>query len=195
MNDPANPFAAPDHGLDRHQVTKQGPGQSYAYMGFWMRVVAMIIDSVVQFLMLLPVGLLLGHLIESEQAVELTGNIIELIAGVIFVLVFWSFKSATPGKMVLGMRIVDAKTLRKPTFGQFVTRYIGYIPSTLALGLGFLWVAWDPRKQGWHDKMANTLVVRLRSGSERRSSTRRVTPARRAPAATPAAAVTSETNA
>ncbi|MFW2124742.1 RDD family protein, partial [Acinetobacter ursingii] len=44
--------------------------------------------------------------------------------------------------------------------GQGIIRYIGYIPATLVLFIGLIWVAFDSKKQGWHDKMAKTVVVR-----------------------------------
>ena len=46
---------------------------------------------------------------------------------------------------------------------QLIGRYLGYYVSTIPLMLGFLWVAFDARKQGWHDKMANTVVIRKRA--------------------------------
>jgi uncharacterized RDD family membrane protein YckC len=41
-----------------------------------------------------------------------------------------------------------------------IGRYFAYYLSTILLGLGFLWIIWDPKKQGWHDKLAGTVVVR-----------------------------------
>ena len=52
-----------------------------------------------------------------------------------------------------------------PTLRQLVIRYLGYYVSTIPLGLGLIWVAFDARKQGWHDKMAGTVVVRSRRHS------------------------------
>ena len=75
------------------------------------------------------------------------------------VILFWVYKSATPGKMMTGLRIIDARTGAKPTTTQFVLRYIGYYVSMIPLFLGILWVALDPKKQGWHDKIAGTVVV------------------------------------
>jgi uncharacterized RDD family membrane protein YckC len=43
-----------------------------------------------------------------------------------------------------------------------LARYVGYIISTIPLCLGFLWVGFDSKKQGWHDKIAGTVVVRNR---------------------------------
>lgn len=75
---------------------------------------------------------------------------------------FWVYRQATRGKMVISAKIVDARTGKKPSTGQFIGRYLGYIPSTLFLGMGFLWVAFDKKKQGWHDKLAGTVVIRNR---------------------------------
>jgi uncharacterized RDD family membrane protein YckC len=80
----------------------------------------------------------------------------------VIIVAFWRRTLATPGKMVIGAQIVDARTLGKPTLRQLVIRYLGYYVSTIPLGLGLLWVAFDPRKQGWHDKMANTVVIRIK---------------------------------
>lgn len=73
---------------------------------------------------------------------------------------YWLLRQATPGKMVLPLKVVDAKTYNTLTPGQAVGRYLAYYVSPLPLGLGLIWVAFDPRKQGWHDKLARTLVIR-----------------------------------
>ncbi|MCB2181965.1 MAG: RDD family protein [Desulfobulbaceae bacterium] len=78
----------------------------------------------------------------------------------IAVIVFWVYKSATPGKMALKLTIVDAKTGGQPTTGQFIIRYIGYYVSMLPLFLGIIWVGIDKRKQGFHDKLAGTVVIK-----------------------------------
>lgn len=75
------------------------------------------------------------------------------------VIAFWIWRSATPGKMLTRMRIVDATTGGPLTPKQSFIRYVSYFASALPLGLGFTWVIFDPRKQGWHDKLANTVVV------------------------------------
>ncbi len=62
--------------------------------------------------------------------------------------------------MLFNARVVDAKSFGKPSTGQLIGRYLGYYLSILGLGLGFFWIMWDKRKQGWHDKLAGTLVIR-----------------------------------
>jgi uncharacterized RDD family membrane protein YckC len=78
------------------------------------------------------------------------------------VILFWRYRGATPGKMVIGAVIVDAETGDLPTVKQSIGRYLGYILSSIPLGLGFLWVIFDDRKQAWHDKLAGTVVIRGR---------------------------------
>ena len=77
--------------------------------------------------------------------------------------VFWTYRQATPGKMIVSAKIVDAKTGGPLTVGQSIGRYLGYFVSTIPFGLGLIWVAFDPKKQGWHDKLARTVVIRTRA--------------------------------
>lgn len=86
--------------------------------------------------------------------------ILQNIFPVVAVLAFWIYKSATPGKMVTKLIIVDAETGGKPSTGKFIIRYIGYILASIPFGLGLFWVAIDKRKRGWHDMLAGTVVIR-----------------------------------
>lgn len=123
------------------------------YLGFWPRVGASIIDSLLSLVLIAPVFWFLTGDASSGLANA---------AAVIAVLTFWYYKQSTPGKMVFEAKIVDARTGGKMSTGQMIGRYLGYIVSALPFGLGFFWVAWDSRKQGWHDKLAGTVVVRTK---------------------------------
>lgn len=70
----------------------------------------------------------------------------------------WVLIGATPGKQIMGLRVVRSKGERVGWL-RGIVRYIGYFISAIALFLGFLWVFIDGRRQGWHDKLADTLVV------------------------------------
>jgi uncharacterized RDD family membrane protein YckC len=72
---------------------------------------------------------------------------------------FWRYCGATPGKLAVGLKIVDARTGLAPSTGRLVLRLVCYLVSALPLYLGFVWVALDRRKQGWHDKIAGTVVI------------------------------------
>lgn len=78
---------------------------------------------------------------------------------VTYTIVFWMRYMGTPGKLLMRCHLVDAQTFRPVTFRQSVLRNIGYLVSWGTLGLGFLWIAWDRRKQGFHDKIAGTVVL------------------------------------
>ena len=86
--------------------------------------------------------------------------IFQVVVFFIVVLLFWVYKSATPGKMLLSMRIVDAETFEAPSHKQYILRFFGYFLSVIPLSLGFFWIALDKRKQGWHDKLAGTVVIK-----------------------------------
>lgn len=74
----------------------------------------------------------------------------------------WQMWSATPGKMLCRLKIVDAKTGAKASFIQHFLRAGGYILSGLPLGLGFFWIMIDKKRRGWHDYFAGTMVLRVR---------------------------------
>lgn len=61
--------------------------------------------------------------------------------------------------MIADCKIVNATTGQPISLLQAIIRYFAYLVSALPLGLGFLWMIWDKKKQGWHDKIANTVVV------------------------------------
>lgn len=134
------------------------------YVGFWARVLATLIDSVLIMAITLPplLGIYGLAYLDNKDAVNGPADIlISNILPMILVILFWTKKQATPGKMAVSARIVDAETGGKPSKKQCVGRYFAYILSALPLGLGFLWVAFDSKKQAWHDKLAGTVVVKV----------------------------------
>jgi uncharacterized RDD family membrane protein YckC len=134
------------------------------YVGFWARVGATLIDAVLLVAITYPI-LIAAYGLEyfsSSQPKFVEGPLDILVSWVfpfVAIVLFWHYKQATPGKMVIGARVVDATTGERLSIGRCITRYLGGIIATLPLGLGLLWVAFDPRKQGWHDKIAGTVVV------------------------------------
>lgn len=140
------------------------------YAGFWIRVWASLIDSVLVGVLAYPLLTAIYGSAYWSSGKFIHGPMDFLVSWVLpaaAVLVFWMTRQATPGKMAIAARIVDAKTGRKATTAQLVIRYIGYFVSTIPFCLGLFWVAFDSRKQGWHDKMAGTVVVRNKAGATR----------------------------
>lgn len=143
--------------------------QELEYVGFWVRVVASLIDTVLMVLVVTPLLAAVygrGYFEMSIGAVPGTPNLLlSWVLPALAVIAFWIVRQATPGKMVFSARIVDARTGREPSAGQCIGRYLAYFVSSIPFCLGFLWVAIDRRKQGWHDKLAGTVVVRPRLSS------------------------------
>ena len=136
------------------------------YVGFWPRVGASLVDTILLGIIVYP--LLTAFYGESYWTSEefVKGPLDFLLSWVfpaIAVIIFWVAKQATPGKMAVAARIVDAKTGNAASTGQLIGRYLAYYLSMIPLFLGFIWVAFDERKQGWHDKLAGTVVVRQKN--------------------------------
>jgi uncharacterized RDD family membrane protein YckC len=138
------------------------------YVGFWWRVLAYIIDYCV---LLIPSGIVgfvfgliaaagAGNSQQTRIVINLGGNLLGIIVGWLYsVLMESSPKQATLGKMAIGVIVIDAQGDRL-TFGRATGRYFGKIVSGLILCIGFMMVGWTARKQGLHDIMAGTYVIK-----------------------------------
>ena len=135
------------------------------YAGFWMRVTAFFIDMILIAIVTWPIlAATYGwDYFNIDRDTTINGTVDFFVSWILpsmVIIAFWFYKSATPGKIALSLKIIDVHTLKRPTKGQFVIRYFSSILSALPLGLGLIWVAFDDKKQAWHDKLAGTLVVR-----------------------------------
>ncbi|TRW48705.1 RDD family protein [Aliidiomarina halalkaliphila] len=132
------------------------------YAGFWVRVGAALIDTVLLMMVVLPVLFAIygfDYWRSDARVLGFWDLLFNYIFPAVVIILFWVYRSATPGKMLLGLKIVDAETgLPVPT-ARLIGRYLGYYVSTLPLLLGIIWVGIDNRKQGWHDKLAGTVVI------------------------------------
>jgi uncharacterized RDD family membrane protein YckC len=139
--------------------------ESLEYVGFWVRVGAALIDTLLIVMVAMPllVAIYGWAYFGGEQTGFFAGTadvLISWVAPAVAAIAFWLYKQATPGKMVFSARVVDASTGKPLTVAQAVGRYLAYFVSAIPLGLGLLWVGIDSKKQGWHDKLAGTVVVR-----------------------------------
>ena len=133
------------------------------YAGFWIRFGATLVDLAIMIIVLyIPLSFIYGeeywegdHLIYGFWDV-----LLQYVLPFVATIWFWLRFFGTPGKMVAKLKIVDAKTGNKMSLGQAIGRYFAYLPATLPLGLGLIWVGIDKKKQGWHDKLAGTVVVK-----------------------------------
>ncbi|GAC1486413.1 MAG: RDD family protein [Candidatus Limnocylindrales bacterium] len=125
-----------------------------AKAGFWRRVGAWVIDTVLLTVIgAIVIGVLSGG--DGARGVSLNG-----LVGLAYYLYFWSHygHGQTLGMRALSMRVVktDGGELG---LGGALLRYVGLLISMAALFIGVVWVAFDKNKQGWHDKIASTYVI------------------------------------
>lgn len=128
------------------------------YAGFWIRLVASIIDTIL-LAIVIGVAMFLLFSAASPEIVS-TGSIILNLLPIFFYIFCWAKYGATPGKSMLGLKIVKADTLEDISTGQAIIRYLGTIISSIILCIGFLMIAFTGRKQGLHDMIASTVVVK-----------------------------------
>jgi uncharacterized RDD family membrane protein YckC len=147
------------------------PFADVEYVGFWSRTLAALVDSVLLLVLVMPaIYWWYGpDYFRSPQSGGAVDFLLNFVLPMVAIIAFWIYRQATPGKMLVGARIVDASSGLPASTGQLIGRYVGYYISIIPLCLGLLWVAFDARKQGWHDKLARTVVVRDRkSGASAR---------------------------
>jgi uncharacterized RDD family membrane protein YckC len=145
------------------------------HAGFVSRGIAFSVDIVVMSLVLLLAiaflqailgfftlyGLLGQRAVQSDLFHAISVGVVAVIGAAIAIgypVGFWVLLGQTPGKLLMGIRIerIDGRPL---TIRRALLRYVGYWLSAIPLGLGFLWVLVDERRQSWHDKLAGTYVT------------------------------------
>jgi uncharacterized RDD family membrane protein YckC len=127
-----------------------------AKAGFWIRVVAFVIDGII-------LGILTGILNSILFAGDsVRGNGLNTLVGLAYSMYFWSSygHGQTVGNRIMKLRVVKTDGSELTLTDSFL-RYVGLILSFVCLAIGVIWVAFDANKQGWHDKIANTYVVKI----------------------------------
>ena len=133
----------------------------YQYAGFWIRLAAVIIDTIILMIIFTPIGFLFASEADMQNPFAWTkADWIMQAIGIIFIVFCWVKFAGTPGKRLLKLKVLDEATGNNLSIGQAILRYIGYFIAVIPLFLGLLWVIWDGKKQGWHDKIAKSVVVK-----------------------------------
>lgn len=126
------------------------------YAGFWIRVGAYLIDGI----LLAVVNIILGFIIGGDGFMS-GGLLLNAISAAIGIAYFCGLESSdkqgTLGKQAVGIKVGNVNG-EKITFANALGRYFAKIISALLLCIGFMMVGWDDRKQGIHDKLADTYV-------------------------------------
>jgi len=150
---------------------------TYAFAGFWRRFIAYMIDGFIVSVVLIVLSVVGGvayfsgamsgdssvviaQLTDPAKLASLTAWIwlLTFAVNIAYFTYFHGSTGRTPGKMLLGLQVVSV-TGESISFGTAFLRSVGYLVSSLVFCLGYLWVAFDRRKQGWHDKIAGTVVI------------------------------------
>jgi uncharacterized RDD family membrane protein YckC len=147
-----------------------GPAPGVSYAGAGQRLIAYLVDGFIMGLVVW-VFIILGGIVVGIGAASSGsgGGGLAAIGGVFFVVgfiiailwkpYFWSHGGQTPAYKMLHMRVVRERDGGPLSFGQAFLRLIGYVISGMIFDLGFIWVLIDSRRQGFHDKIANTVVI------------------------------------
>jgi len=140
-------------------TTSETNSSAHQYVGFWKRFLAFIIDMVVLYTV--------GYFLFGPEVMQEGGRTVTTVSysgwrGLIPILYFylsWLFLEASPAGWALRTKIIEMDG-GKLSWSKALLRLIGTIPSMLVLALGFFWIGFDKKKQGWHDKIGKTLVVK-----------------------------------
>ena len=126
--------------------------KTYEYGGFWIRFVALLIDSLI---MMVVSGILLLAFKDSD----VLRNILNiLINTVYYAYMESSVQQATIGKQLMNLKVTD-EHYQRITIDRAIIRYVCKIPSTIILMIGFIMAAFDSKKRALHDRLAKTYVV------------------------------------
>ena len=141
------------------------------YAGFWMRLGAYLIDGIILtaincslyfvpgFVYFTTTGEL-GSLKLVSSAFAVVILVLCIIISIAYPVCFWRWRGQTPGKMAVGIKLI--RTNDSPVgWGAAAVRFLGYIICWVTVGILFLWIAFDSRKRGVHDRIAGTCVIKL----------------------------------
>lgn len=143
-----------------------GTEKTITVVGFGLRLAALLLDGLLlgflTMLLILTLGIVFGFLQayapDRSMAVDRLSVGITILFSVAYYVTAWAKSGQTIGKSVLGIKVVGADG-KPPSGGKALLRYFGYLVSGLVFALGFVWVVFDRKRQGWHDKIAGTYVV------------------------------------
>ncbi|QXX75976.1 RDD family protein [Methylovirgula sp. HY1] len=148
------------------------PPASVRYAGFWIRLLAYVIDTFIIEVFVIIAGALVGLIgaglamrngaeppKDAIDLLEVIGGLVGFTGAILYNVVFNSGRwQATPGKRLLGIHIV---TVSGEPVGPWLAlgRYFAYILSSLPLCIGFMMIGWTKEKTGLHDMICRTRVV------------------------------------
>ncbi len=156
-----NPPTATEHARVL-PADKGGSIGTYPLAGFWIRLGAFWMDG----LIILLLAMFFGSLVYSTApGRELFINMEKINLFLVLLFIFYHslflgrFRT-TPGKKLFGLAVIPLKPSARFGYSEAFLRTLAYFISEVFLGVGFLWIAFNKNKQGWHDKIARTSVIK-----------------------------------
>jgi uncharacterized RDD family membrane protein YckC len=154
----------PAGGWQSAAPTPAGPAPGYRYGGFWVRFLALLIDGIALGILTTVISPLFGPSVTTTPTGQMefnaAANAFSTLLGLVYFIGFWTWRGQTVGMMPFKLQVVRAEDGAKIDWVRGLLRYVGLIISVIPLFVGLIWAAFDSRKQGWHDKIAGTLVIR-----------------------------------
>ena len=163
----------------QHQLAQDFPATSAAAAptaaelpkaGFWVRVIASVVDSILVTVVQMVLGFILGLTAglaggdlsgEGNLMLGLTTGLFGMVLAVAYYVFFTGYCGQTPGKMAVRIKVICTDGANIGYGSAFLRETIGKFVSSILLGIGYLMVAFDSQKQGLHDKIAGTYVIKL----------------------------------
>lgn len=136
-------------------------------VGFAPRLLAALIDGALvgflSFMLAFVIGLIaifsnLFNVGQDSSVLELLTVACLLVFSLVYYVGFWTNDGQTMGNTIMGLKVIRIDGSRLSA-GRAFLRYVGYIINAILFSIGFIWAAFDSKRQGWHDKLAGTLVV------------------------------------
>ena len=169
------PAPAPQYPMQQYQAP---PQLQTTYAGFWIRAVARIVDSlilgiplVVILFILIAVGGAIGSNTSDQNAQNAAAGLVggafilfyllALVGVAAYQIYFWGTSGQTIAMRLFHLKVVDATTGAPIGIGRAVVRWLMTLVNSWACYIGWIWVAFDARKQGWHDKVATSVVLQI----------------------------------
>jgi uncharacterized RDD family membrane protein YckC len=129
---------------------------SSAKAGFWIRFVALLVDGIILGIVTAIINIALNLNVTNRGELQ-------TLLGILYYTYFWSSSSPWPGQTI-GNKLLNIRVIKTDGSDLSLTtafiRYVGLIISILVIFIGVIWAAFDPNKQGWHDKIAGTYVIK-----------------------------------
>lgn len=172
---PPTPPAYQQAPMQQYQVP---PTPQTVYAGFWIRLVSRLVDGIIVgipasilLVIVLAVGGALASNTSDQNAQTAAGGVFAggfvlfylliLVGYAAYQIYFWGSSGQTIAMRLFHLKVVDATTGAPIGMTRAVLRWLMTIVNSWACYVGWIWVAFDARKQGWHDKVATSVVLQI----------------------------------